>query len=166
MSHHRWAETLSIVLVLGCAVAAQGDRSASTANPVTVVGCLQRIGQSGTLGTTASGAAARPEEAGKLANSQEPAPGYMLAQATDASTSLAKDARPTTYVLVGDAAKLDAHLGERVRVQGTMTLDGRGADTGVPEVAGTTGGSHDLKSSAKRPRVAAIETVAQKCSAK
>ena len=69
-------------------------------------------------------------------------------------------------MLVGDAAKLDAHLGERVRVQGTMTLDGRGADTGVPEVAGTTGGSHDLKSSAKRLRVAAIETVAQKCSAK
>ena len=69
-------------------------------------------------------------------------------------------------MLVGDAAKLDAHVGERVRVQGTLTLDSRGADTGVPEVTGTTGGSHDLKSRAKRLRVAAIETVAQKCSAK
>ena len=166
MSRQRWGSTLAIASVLSCAVAAQRDRGASTANPRTVVGCLQRIEQSGTLGTTASGTATRPEEAGKLANSQEPAPGYMLADATDATSSVAKDVKPTTYVLVGDAAKLDRHVGERVRVQGTLTLEGRGADTGVPEVAGTTGGSHDVKSRVKRLRVAAIETVAQKCSAK
>ena len=166
MSRQNWGSMLAIAFASGCAVSAQSDRGSSTASPLTVVGCLQRIGQSGTLGTTASGTAARPEEAGKLANSQEAAPGYILLQASDATSSVAKDAKPTTYVLVGDASKLDPHVGERVRVQGTLTLEGRGADTGVSEVAGTTGGSHDVKSSAKRLRVAAVETVAQKCDAK
>src|SRR5262245_53984437 len=64
--------------------AAAQDRPADANDPSTmmVVGCVQRTEQSGTLGTTIPERTASPENAGTLANSGEPANGFILAGAT------------------------------------------------------------------------------------
>jgi hypothetical protein len=156
MRHGRFYGAVGVIVwMFGVALIGQG-----ASGSVSVTGCLQRNDNSGTLDTTIPESTATPETAPTLANSGEPAPGYQLAAATPLDT--ARD--PTTltvYVLNGSDAQLSGHLGQRVRVTGTVIPN-------VPKNAQVQGGANTkgnekLKGNITRIKVSAIETVAASC---
>jgi hypothetical protein len=158
----RWYGAVCVVVgILVTPISGQTDKAASNRS-VTVVGCLQRNDNSGTLGTTIPESAATPESAPTRANSGEPAPGFQLAAATPLRPSRNPKAL-TVYVLNGSDAQLSGHLGRRVRITGTVVPNVAGnAQAGA--VAGITG-RDQLKGDITRIKVTAIETVASSCAA-
>lgn len=153
-----------VAVALMCSAGFAQDRPADPNNStLMVVGCVQRTEQSGTLGTTIPARTATPETAGILANSGEPAPGFILADAAaDFSSGLKPGVRtdlPKRYVLIGgenDLAKLE---GQRVRVSGKIV-----PSTKPEEAAVGTSGSEQIKSETQRLKVTAVEVIAGKCS--
>ena len=135
------------------------DSNTSTA---TVVGCVQRVDQSGTLSTTIPERAATPESAGVLANLGEPGPGFLLADAALESAAGVKIGikadLPKRYVLMGGENDLAKHEGRRVRITGTVAPSTKPADQPVG-----TSGSNQIKSETRRLKVASIEAVPGDC---
>jgi hypothetical protein len=162
MSRHI-LHALAAVALMSSAAFAQ-DPAPDPNNPaLMVVGCVQRTDNSGTLGTTIPARTASPENAGILANSGEPAPGFILADAAvDFSSGLKPGARtdlPKRYVLVGDDKDLAKLEGQRVRVSGRIVPSTKPGEAPVG-----TAGSEQIKSETQRLKVTAIEVVAGKCS--
>jgi hypothetical protein len=151
--------------IVGCPVAsvAQDRPADSDSSAMMVVGCVQRTEQSGTLGTTIPERTASPENAGTLANSGEPASGFVLADAAiDFSAGLPQAATtdlPKRYVLVGADADLAKHEGHRVRVNGKIVPSTKPADAPV-----ATSGSDQFKSETKRLKVTSVEVIEGSCS--
>ena len=70
--------------IVTCALLEAQERSAATpSGVVTVIGCVQRIDESGSLGKTIPERTPTPEQAGVAANRGEPGPGFMLTDAQD-----------------------------------------------------------------------------------
>ena len=161
MDRHRYA-IVCLVGIVAASVSGQSNTAAANGS-VAVVGCLQRNDNSGTLGTTIPESAATPETAPTRANSGEPAPGFQLAAATPLQPSRNPTAL-TVYVLNGSEAQLSAHLGQRVRITGTV-VPNVGSSGQADRVAGTTG-REQLKGDIMRIKVTAIQTVAASCSSR
>src|SRR2546430_14355939 len=102
--HQRWYGTVCVVVgILVTPLSGQSGKDAPNGS-VSVIGCLQRNDNSGTLGTTIPESAATPESAPTRANSGEPAPGFQLAAATPLQP--ARDPKAlTVYVLNGSEAQ-------------------------------------------------------------
>jgi hypothetical protein len=145
------------------ALAAQDRPVDSNQSTMMVVGCVQRTEQSGTLGTTIPERTASPENAGTLANSGEPANGFVLADAAaDFSAGLKPGVTtdlPKRYVLVGDELDLAKHEGQRVRVNGKVVPSTKPADKPVG-----TSGSDQIRSETQRLKVTSVEVIAGSCS--
>jgi hypothetical protein len=146
------------------AVAAQ-DRpiEANDASTMMVAGCVQRTEQSGTLGTTIPERTASPENAGTLANSGEPANGFILADAAADFSAGMKAGAPTDlpkrYVLIGNDFDLAKHEGKRVRVNGKIVPSTKPTDKPV-----ATSGSDQIRSETPRLKVTSVEVIAGSCS--
>jgi hypothetical protein len=145
-------------------VAAQ-DRPVEANDPSTmmVAGCVQRTEQSGTLGTTIPERTASPENAGTLANSGEPATGFILADAAADYSAGMKAGAPTDlprrYVLIGNELDLAKHEGKRVRVNGKIV-----PSTKPPDKPVATSGADQIGSETPRLRVTSVEVIAGSCS--
>jgi len=147
----------------GGSSAAQQRPGAAQPRTVTITGCVQRMDESGSLGTTIPERTPAPEQAGVAANAGEPGYGFML---TDAQPARApRNARGTPaqglrYVLIADAAELAKYQGQRVRAQGVLasvpTKPAESAPVG-------TSGSVQFQSNAARLKVTSIERVAASC---
>jgi hypothetical protein len=155
---------VATTVLCSVAVVAQ-DRPVEANDPSTmmVVGCVQRTEQSGTLGTTIPERAASPENAGTLANSGEPANGFILADAAADFSAGMKAGAPTDlpkrYVLLGDEFDLAKHEGKRVRVNGKIVPSTKPADKPV-----ATGGSDQVRSETPRLKVTSVQVIAGSCS--
>jgi hypothetical protein len=151
----------SISLISSIALAQEA--SVDPNNALMVVGCVQRTEQPGTLGTTIPGRTATPENIGVLANSGEPAQGFILTDAAaDFSSGLKPGVRtdlPKRYVLVGDDNDFARLEGQRVRVSGKIVPPTKPAEAAVG-----TSGSEQIKSATERLKVNAVEVIAGKCS--
>lgn len=149
--------------VCSAGLVAQDRPTDSNSSTAIILGCVQRVDQSGTLGTTIPERAATPESAGVLANLGEPGPGFLLADAALESAAGVKIGikadLPKRYVLVGGENDLAKREGQRVRVTGTVFPSTKPADQPVG-----TSGSNQIKSETRRLKVAAIETVPGDCS--
>jgi hypothetical protein len=163
----RIVRVVSVVTAAAAGLAAQDRAGAGAAgsNSITVTGCVQRVDESGTLGTTIPERTATPEQAGVRANLGEPGPGFMLTDATPppAGKGEAGSGRSNPrvrYVLVGDESDLEKYEGQRVRVHGTLPAP----STKPAETAPVgTSGSTELQSNTARLNVAFIESVARDC---
>jgi hypothetical protein len=156
-------EALFALSLISSTALAQEPPANTDNSTLMVVGCVQRTEQPGTLGTTIPGRTATPENVGVLANSGEPAQGFILADAAaDFSSGLKPGVRtdlPKRFVLVGDDNDLAKLEGQRVRVTGRIVPSTKPADS----VVGTTG-SEQIKSETQRLKVSAVEAIAGKCS--
>jgi hypothetical protein len=161
--HFQGGVFLAATVVCPIALAAQDRAVDPNSATMMVVGCVQRTEHSGTLGTTIPERAATPENAGVLANSGEPAPGFVLADAAvDFSAGLKPGARmdlPKRYVLVGDDTDLAKHEGHRVRVNGKIVPSTKPADKPVG-----TSGSTQIRSETQRLKVTSVEVIPGSCS--
>ena len=152
--------------IVTCALLEAQERSAATpSGVVTVIGCVQRIDESGSLGTTIPERTPTPEQAGVAANRGEPGPGFMLTDATSAKNPKSPRGAGTNtaavrYILLGDEPELAQYQGQRVRAQGTLaavpTKPAESAPVG-------TSGSVQLQTNTARLRVTSIEKVADDC---
>ena len=151
--------------VCSAGLVAQNRATDVNSSTATIVGCVQRVDQSGTLGTTIPERAATPESAGVLANLGEPGPGFLLSDAAVESAAGVKIGikadLPKRYVLVGGENDLAKHEGHRVRVTGTVVPSTKPDDTPVG-----TSGSNEIKSETRRLKVSSMEMVAGDCSAR
>src|SRR5437588_2535730 len=86
MRPNAWTGVSVAIATFVAGLSAQSPR-ATQSSTITVVGCLERRTDSGTLAGTAVGTSATPETAGARANSSEPAPGFALTDATPARGS-------------------------------------------------------------------------------
>ena len=147
---------------LGAQGRATDANSSANSSTATIVGCVQRVDQSGTLGTTIPERAATPESAGVLANLGEPGPGFLLSDAALESAAGVKISikadLPKRYVLVGGENDLAKHEGQRVRVTGTIVPLTKPADQPIG-----TSGSNQIKSETRRLKVTSIEKIAADC---
>jgi hypothetical protein len=159
---------LSIVAAGSSGAFAQDRPTDAPGSTVTLVGCVQRTDQPGTLGTTIpERTAATPEQAGVLANLGEPGRGFILADATPASADTkpapasrdSKTEQPKRYVLVGADDQFAKHEGHRVRVNGTIAA----APAANPAGTAGTSGPNALKSNTPRVQVSAMEMIAGDC---
>jgi hypothetical protein len=169
--HLRSGVLVAIAAMATMTYAAQDPSPAGSSATVTVVGCVQRIDESGSLDTTIPERTPSPEQTGVGANSGEPASGFMLTDATPASThktpSQRKDSPASTrelprvrYVIIGTEAELTKYLGQRVRVQGTPAA----APTKPAETTPVgTSGSAQIRSNTPRLKVKSIERMAADC---
>src|SRR4051812_1388545 len=82
MPRHLWSGTACFVGLFATVLIGQTTQTPPSSSTVSVVGCLQRNDNSGTLDATIPEETATPETAPALANSNEPAPGFQLAAAT------------------------------------------------------------------------------------
>ena len=143
--------------------ATQQRADAPSSNTVTITGCVQRMDESGSLGTTIPERTPPPEQAGVAANSGEPGNAFMLVDAVppDAGKTSRSTAPPhLRYVLVGDAAELAKYQGQRVRAHGTLAA----TPTKPAETAPVgTSGSVQFQSNAARLKVTSIERIAATC---
>jgi hypothetical protein len=153
----------TFAVAAGASSAAQQRPSAAQPSTVTITGCVQRMDESGSLGTTIPERTPTPEQAGVAANAGEPGYGFMLTDAQPATAT--RNARGTTgqrlrYVLIGDAAELAKYQGQRVRAQGVIaavpTKPAESAPIG-------TSGSVQFQSNTARLKVTSIERVAASC---
>jgi hypothetical protein len=171
--HRRIESAMSFVFMLlaGTWAMAQDRATDAPGSTVTVVGCVQRTEQSGTLGTTIpERTAATPEQAGVLANLGEPGRGFILADATPVSADTksipasgeSNTEQPKRYILVGADDQFAKHEGHRVRINGTIAAQPAANATGT---AGTSG-SNALKSNTARLQATSIDMVAGDCGQK
>jgi hypothetical protein len=79
--HFQVGVFLATTVLCPIGLSAQERAVDTNSSTMMVVGCVQRTEHSGTLGTTIPERTASPENAGILANSGEPAPGFVLADA-------------------------------------------------------------------------------------
>jgi len=165
MRRHIHAGLFVATTVLGSIAAAAQDRPVEPTDPsmMMVAGCVQRTEQSGTLGTTIPERTASPENAGTLANSGEPANGFILADAAADFSAGMKAGAPTDlpkrYVLIGDELDLAKHEGKRVRINGKVV-----PSTKPTEKAVATTGSDQIRSETPRLKVTSVEVIAGSCS--
>jgi len=162
MKRHIQAGVFLATTVCPIALNAQDRAVDANSSTMMVVGCVQRTEQSGTLGTTIPERTASPENAGTLANSGEPAAGFVLADAAVDNSELKPGARmdlPKRYVLVGDNTDLARHEGQRVRVNGKIVPPTKPADKPVG-----TSGSNQIRSETLRFKVTSVEVIAGSCS--
>jgi hypothetical protein len=170
----------AVALSLVASLAAQDGRQSNTSpSAVTVVGCLQRADRSGSLEGSRPGTAAAPEQAGIQANANEPAPGFLLTDATplpgmprpresagagtqgavgtsgsrdDGTAAKSEKSEKTSYVVEGNADQLTPLLGQRVELTGAVAPNGR--DSLDPTIATHPGAAP----SAKHPADTASDT--------
>jgi hypothetical protein len=155
---------VTFAVATNAALSAQDRPGAAPSGPVTVTGCVQRIDESGSLGTTIPERTPTPEQAGVAANRGEPATGFMLTDATapnqKGTRGGASTAPPVRYILIADDADLARYQGQRVRAQGTLAA----RPTKPAETAPVgTSGSNELQSNTLRLKVTSIERVAADC---
>jgi hypothetical protein len=160
-----WLMIVTFAFATTAAVPAQDRPDTAPSGTVTVTGCVQRIDDSGSLGTTIPERTPTPEQAGVVANRGEPGPGFMLTDATAATDKGAARGNASSlprvrYILVGDEADLATYLGQRVRAQGTLAaLPTKPAETGPVGTSGST----ELQSNTRRLKVVSVERVAADC---
>ena len=154
---------LLTTFVCSAGLVAQDRATDANSSTATITGCVQRVDQSGTLGTTIPERAATPQSAAVLANLGEPGPGFLLGDAALESAAGVKIGikadLPKRYVLVGGENAIAKHEGQRVRVTGTVVPLTKPADQPVG-----TSGSNEIKSETRRLKVSSIETVPGDCS--
>jgi hypothetical protein len=161
----RAAMIVTFALAMTAAMAAQDRPVAAPSATVTVIGCIQRIDDSGSLGTTIPERMPTPEQAGAVANRGEPGTGFILTDATTPNDNKgargsASSAPRVRYVLIADDADLATYQGQRVRAQGTLTaLSTKPAETTPVGTSGST----QLQSNTPRLKVTSIERVAADC---
>jgi hypothetical protein len=161
----RAAMIVTFALATTAAMTVQDRPVAAPSGTVTVIGCIQRIDDSGRLGTTIPERTPTPEQAGAVANRGEPGTGFILTDAT--TTNDKKEARGSAssvprvrYILIADDADLATYQGQRVRAQGTLTaLPTKPAETAPVGTSGST----ELQSNTPRLKVTSIERVAADC---
>jgi hypothetical protein len=159
------AMVVTIALATKAAVPAQDRPDAAPSRTVAVVGCVQRIDDSGSLGTTIPERTPTPEPAGAAANLGEPGTGFILIDATTANDNIgargsASNAPRVRYILIADDADLATYQGQRVRAEGTLTaLPTKPAETAPVGTSGST----QLQSNTPRLKVTSIERVAADC---
>jgi hypothetical protein len=163
------AGTFLLVATVGGASIAAAQREPDTAgSTTTVVGCVQRTDQPGTLGTTIPERTATPEPSGIAANLGEPGPGFILINAMPATTAGAskepsgessRAAAPKRFILFGSEGELGRHEGHRVQVSGTIEPSTKPAESG----AIATSGSNQLTTGTDRLKVTSIEMIAGDC---
>ena len=130
-----------------------------------MTGCVQRVDESGTLGTTIPERTSTPEQAGVRANPGEPGPGFMLTDATPppagkGETRSTRSNLRVRYVLVGHESELEKYEGQRVRAHGTLPAPSTKPAETTP--VGTSGSTR-LQSNTARLNVTFIEPVARTC---
>lgn len=101
-----------------------------SADPVIVTGCLARAIHDGSLAGSPGVPPASPNTAPTLANSSEPTSAFVLNGAIVKSATAAK---PRTFTLDGGSQPLDAHVGHRMEVTGTIVRAYGGAKAGDKE---------------------------------
>ena|SRR5206468_7258986 len=154
---------VTFALATNAAVPAQDRPDAAPSGTITVTGCVQRVDDSGSLGTTIP--ERTQEQAGAVASRGEPGTGFILTDATTANDNKgargsASSAPPARYILIADDAELATYQGQRVRAQGTLTaLPTKPAETAPVGTSGST----QLQSNPPRLKVASIERVAADC---
>jgi hypothetical protein len=168
-SRHVRTETPRLALVIAAGICTCGPLASQDRPPdaraaaITVTGCVQRLDESGSLGTTIPDRTPTPEQAGVRANLGEPGSGFMLTDATPPEETSQTDAqnRPRVrYVLIGDEAELEQYEGQRVRARGTLPPPSTKPAESAP--IGTSG-STQLQSNTARLKVTSIERVAGSC---
>jgi hypothetical protein len=156
------AAIVTFAIATNAALAAQDRPDAAPSGSVTVTGCLQRIDDSGSLGTPLP---PTPEQAGAVAIRGEPGTGFILTDAatpndTKGARGSASGAPRVRYILIADEGDLATYEGQRVRAQGTLTaLPTKPAETAPVGTSGST----ELQSYTPRLKVTSIERVAADC---
>jgi hypothetical protein len=170
MAHRPYPSYLPVIIAMvslatGRLVAQDRTSGAGSAS-ITVTGCVQRVDESGTLGTTIPERTPTPEQAGVRANLGEPGSGFMLTDATPPPPTGKGTARstrsslPVRYVLIGHETELEKYQGQRVRAHGTLPAPSTKPAESTP--VGTSG-STQLQSNTARLKVTFIEPVARDC---
>ncbi len=156
---------ITIVTLATGSVAAQDRPSGAGSASITVTGCVQRVDESGTLGTTPE-RTSTPEQAGVRATLGEPGPGFMLTDATPpppagkGGTRSTRSNTPVRYLLIGHEAELEKYRGQRVRAHGTLPAPSTKPAESAP--VGTSGSSQ-VQSNTVPFKVTFIEPVARDC---
>ena len=153
--------TSNVILGCGLVVLASVTALGQARTPIVAVGCVNRAPQTGSVGGSAGVPPAPPSRADVLANSSEPLNVFMLNGATppDANEEARTRAAagqppaelPASYVLDGNRAEFEKHLGHRVEVTGHLTAPNEGAPAAT-------------KSNVKHIQVSAIRMLAAKLS--
>ena len=162
----RLVPVIGLVVVTTGRLASQ-DRPANPASaPVTVTGCVQRLDESGSLGTTIPERTPTPDQAGVPANPGEPGSGFILTDATPPPATGKGQSRTTRssarvrYLLDGEETELERYQGQRVRARGTLPSP----STKPAETAPVgTSGSTQVQSNIIRLKVTSIARVAGGC---
>jgi hypothetical protein len=159
---------LRMIIAIGTlatgSVVAQDRPSRAGSASITVTGCVQRVDESGTLGTIPE-RTSTPEPAGGRATLGEPGPGFMLTDATPppagkGGTRSTRSNMPVRYVLIGHEAELEKYQGQRVRAHGTLPAPSTKPAESAP--VGTSGSSQ-VQSNTVPFKVTFIEPVAGDC---
>jgi len=139
------------LLATGSGIAAQN----AAGGPITVVGCVARAVNNGSLSGSPGVPPASPNAAPTLANSSEPTGLLVLNNAVIQGVAKAADAsdgagRPRSFELNGSTAELERQVGHRVEVSGTLRMSARGTSAAV-------------KTPVDRIEVASMRVVAANC---
>jgi hypothetical protein len=159
------ATIVTFAIATNAAMVAQDRPDAAPSGTITVTGCVQRIDDSGSLGTTIPERTPTPEHAGAVANRGQPGTGFILTDAatpndTKGARGSASSAPRVRYILIADDGDLATYQGQRVRAQGTLTaLPTKPAETAPVGTSGST----QLQSYTPRLKVTSIERVAADC---
>ena len=143
---------LIVATVCGASIAAAQRATDTPGSTTTVVGCIQRTDQPGTLGATIPERNAAPEPVGTAGNLGEPGPGFVLIEASSATT-------PKRFILFGSEGELAKHEGHRVQVGGMLEPSTKPAES----EATATSGANQVKPGTGRLKVTSVEMIAGDC---
>ena len=115
---------LAVAAVHSASIAAAQRATDTPGSTTTVVGCIQRTDQPGTLGATIPERNATSEPVGTAGNLGEPGPGLVLIEASSATT-------PKRFILFGSEGELVRHEGHRVQVSGMLEPSTKPAESGA-----------------------------------
>ncbi len=148
---------LLIAVAVAAGPAAQGTQrgAGSTADRVTVSGCVERAQPNGSVAGTAVGTSSSPNTADRDANTSQPLDAFLLTGAS--ATTQAAKGELKTYALEGHESELGGHTGHRVEVTGRLAPP-RSSGQGAGRAAATTG--------VQRIVVEAVKMIETGCSAK
>lgn len=137
------------------------SQTSSSANTVTVTGCLQHAEQAGTTGTTGTTGAATPSGAERfvLTNAKKGSASTSTTTTTPPSGTSATgtSGMGTTYHLEGMASDLTAHVNQEVEITGTLESD----TSGTTSTTGATGAA-----GAQRIHVTSVKMISSTCPSK
>jgi hypothetical protein len=190
--HVSMGTALALTAAAAVTPAAQSARTtAPSGSTITVQGCLQKPGNTGSLAGTPLGTPATPATAGQLANLDEPPPGFILAGAREVDATIGTAGRrdepggdpavagaepnPKTFALIGDESSLAAYRGQQVELVGTLEPPvGSADDRGAPGTRANDDGRHrgaterkpdeGFETGVRQLRVHSVKVLSEHCS--